>query len=401
MVLAEGGTLAHPTRCAKLAELAARTGAEVVYGTSREYLPYVGQIPSASVVEISSPPTAEVLRRLDAGKFFATADELSQQFDENLRLLKEVRPTVAIGDARMTLPMACQRANVPCASLVNHHWSPFLSSRYPVPDSRPTRLFGVRLASLLSRFVTPALLDKAIQPLNDVRAAHRFPPYEGMRAAYCDGDWVLYVGLPSQAKPEFPQHHVMIGPLVWERTAADAALRATLADAPKPVVFASLGSSGDPTLLPSVVSALAGWNGTLVATHPDPASIRALRPTGTLVETFVPIADALKVADLVIGNGGTATVLASLVAGTPYMALYTNLDQALSVEQYRQTGAVFGDLSLSMPARRIRTELGLLLETPGPAAAARRCRDAFAAAGGDDWTVRQLARIVDFAAHHR
>lgn len=398
LILAEGGTLAHPTRCAKLAQLALRAGVEVIYGTSREYLPYVSPIPGISMMEISSPAPAEVLRRLDQGKFFTTESELSRQLDENIALLRDIRPIAAIGDVRMALPMACQLENVPCMALINHHWSPFVTSRYPVPDSAATRLFGVRLAEMASRFVTPGLLTKAIQPLNDLRRSRGFAPYPNMRAAYCDGDHVLYVGLPSLAQPNLPANHRVIGPLIWEPPGSPETVALNLVDSPKPRVFISFGSSGDQSLVSRVFAALADWSGTLIATHPEPDAVQSLRPSRCVVKTFIPIGEALRATDLMIGNGGTATVLASLVVGKPYLAIYTNLDQALSVEQYRRTGAVSGALSLSMTAKRIAAEVRRMFESPDATLAARRCGDQFQTMGGDEWTVRQLSALFDRAA---
>ena len=145
--------------------------------------------------------------------------------------------------------------------------------------------------------------------------------------------------------------------------------------------------------MPRITTALRSWTGTLVATHPDPDAILALRPEGTVVKPFIPVATALEVADLMIGNGGTATVLAALTAGKPYLALYTNLDQALSNEQYATTGAVSGGLSLSMSPAKIRKRIDQALNSADMVASAQKCRDEFGALGEDEWTVRQLKHI--------
>ncbi len=395
LILAEGGTLAHPTRCAKLAALVARSGAEVVYGTSAEYLPYIGDLPGVEKITISSPPTAEVLKRLDTGKFFTTTAELESQFHENIQLLERFAPTAAIGDVRMTLPMACKSQGVPCLTLVNQHWSTYVRSRYPVPDSAPTRLFGVQLASMFSRWLTPLLLTRAIDPLNQVRERHGFPKYRSMREAYCDGDFVLYVGLPQQALPSFPANHVMVGPLVWESTMANGDADQELMEVEGPAVFVSLGSSGDQTLVPRIAKAFSDWPGTLIVTHAAPDTILKIRPRRTIVRKFIPVGSALRVTDLMIGNGGTATILAALTTGKPYLALYTNLDQALSVEEYARTGAVFGDLSLTMNEERIRSMGQSMLGNCPARSAAETCRSQFEKAGGDEWTVNRIREVLD------
>lgn len=397
LILAEGATLAHPTRCACLAELLATDGFDVFYGTSLNYLPYVGKIPGVQLIEITSPSTQEVLIRLDSGKFSHTTDDLEIQLSENTQIIKDLKPAWAIGDVRMTLPMACKLSGIPCITLINHHWSPYVRSTYPVPDSAPARLFGKRLSNLLSRFVTPILLKKAIKPLNKVRAQHGFTPYQTIRDAYCDGDYVLYVGLPRQAQSNFPRHHLMVGPLIWHgrSSGSQKPIKKLNIQSNKPIIFISLGSSGDHSLVPRIIKSLASFQGTLLVAHPEPHAIEALGLNHVIVRPFIPIADALDVADLMIGNGGTATILAALVAGKPYLALYTNLDQALSFEQYRLTGAVNGGLSTLMTPEKILRVVEDMLHTTAAADAARRCRDEFIELGGDAWTINQMRHILN------
>jgi UDP:flavonoid glycosyltransferase YjiC (YdhE family) len=395
LILAEGGTLAHPTRCAELARLVLQAGANVVYGTSAEYLPYIGDIPGARKLTISSPPTAEVLRRLDAGKFFVTTEELHAQHLENVRLIRDIRPVAVIGDARMALPASCAQTRVPCLTLVNHHWSPYVASSYPIPDSAPARLFGPRLAGLFSGWVTPHLLLRAIQPLNDFRQAQGLLQYGSMREALCDGDYVLYVGLPEQALPSFPSNHLMIGPLIWKHGLPPGIGESDISNTSNPIIVASLGSSGDQGLMPKIARALRAWPGTLIASHPQPQTVMEARPERTIVRPLIPIVQALRSADLLIGNGGTATILASLAAGKPYLALYTNLDQALSFEQYSKTGAVAGGLSSAMTERSIREAVSNILGNSVATDSARACRDAWQRAGGDQWSVEQIRRLLN------
>jgi len=400
LLLTEGGSLAHPTRSARLAELLVEAGAEVIFGTSGEYLPYVGTIEGVRTIEISSPPTAEVLRRIDAGKLFCTSSELEAQFTENLELIKEFRPHLVFGDLRLTLPMACRQSGVPCLMVINAHWSPRIRSRYPPPASAPTRIFGPRLLGLFSPFVAPSLLKYAISPLNDVRRAFGFTPYRSMREALCDGDFVLYVGLPFLHVPELPSNHLIIGPLVWRarpRRAVDSEANLPVSE---PGVFVTMGSSGDEGLVRTIVSALSHFEGTLLVTHSDPPSIEALRPRGTFVKPFIPIQEALQHADLMVGNGGTSTILASLVNGTPYFGIYTNLDQALSIEYYRASGAVAGGLSLQMSPRRISKSVEAMLADVNARRAAERCRDQFVGLGGDQWTVDRLRSAIDMATNN-
>lgn len=84
----------------------------------------------------------------------------------------------------------------------------------------------------------------------------------------------------------------------------------------------------------------------------------------TRVARYVPGQAAAARADLVICNGGSATVYQALAAGTPVLGIPSNLDQYLMMEYVRRSGA--GDyLRAGTTSRTSVTELcERLLDTP-------------------------------------
>lgn len=147
-----------------------------------------------------------------------------------------------------------------------------------------------------------------------------------------------------------------------------------------PTVLVSLSTTfvnGQVELLQTIIDALAPLEvHTVVTTWPaiDPL---ALRPAeNTVVHAFLPHADAMAGASLVIGHGGHATTMLALAHGLPLLVIPTNqsFDQPAIAKMIASHG--FG---LTLPKRasvkQIRTATTELLSNPGYAAAARQLGD--------------------------
>ena len=84
-------------------------------------------------------------------------------------------------------------------------------------------------------------------------------------------------------------------------------------------------------------------------------------PANVLVEEYIPQAQALRHADLVVCHGGSGTMLASLAAGLPVVSLPQGADQFINAPWWSRSGAVDvlqpTDVSPTSLASRISTAL--------------------------------------------
>ncbi|SDP87635.1 glycosyltransferase [Lentzea jiangxiensis] len=110
----------------------------------------------------------------------------------------------------------------------------------------------------------------------------------------------------------------------------------------KPLVYLTLGtvSFGRTEVLRAAVDGLARLPVTvLVALGPGDPALLGEVPGTVHVAGFVPQAQVLRRADLVVHHGGTGTVLGALAAGLPQLVLPQGADQFVNADVLAQTGA--------------------------------------------------------------
>jgi UDP:flavonoid glycosyltransferase YjiC (YdhE family) len=109
----------------------------------------------------------------------------------------------------------------------------------------------------------------------------------------------------------------------------------------------------------------------LVALGPgDPASLGSL-PDRVRVAGFVPQAEVLKHAGMVVHHGGTGTVLAALAAGLPQLVLPQGADQFANAETLSALGAAKALVGDAITVDAIGTAARELLHDPKPRDIAR------------------------------
>jgi UDP:flavonoid glycosyltransferase YjiC (YdhE family) len=121
----------------------------------------------------------------------------------------------------------------------------------------------VRAAGLVFPLARPVAFALHTRPLNRVRREHGLPSLgPDLRRAYTDADRVLFADAPELAPPHtLAPGHEFLGPVLWE----PAATPPTLPDGP--LIYVTLGSSGQGRLLAAVVRAAQRDHRRLPAQH--------------------------------------------------------------------------------------------------------------------------------------
>ena len=333
---------------------------------------------------LSSMGSAHFLDALARGRPVYDDAILERYVRDDLRLLDEVRPDVVIGDFRLSLSISARMASIPYLSISNCYWSPhWRPLRYRVPSIRfLTDILPLPLADALFQLVRPIAFALHCGPLNRVRRAHGLPALpRDLRRVYTDAEHVLYADVPELFPGlELPANHHFIGPLIWSPPVPvpdwwDSIPRE------KPVVYLTLGSSGQAALLRAILDALATLDITVIAATAG-SNLAATIPHNAYVTQYLPGEEAARSAKLVICNGGSPTCQQALVAGVPVIGIASNLDQFLNMDTIVSAGAGelmradrFTGTALAMVAKRI-------LAGGGYAAAARRIAGSIACYGG-------------------
>jgi len=299
---------------------------------------------------VNSLDPARVLRVVKRGQRLYDEPTLRRQLAEDLHVFERARPDLVVGDFRWSLAVSAPLYGVPHAALVNAYWSPYVQrSSFPVPDHPIVRLLGEKLTARYFPVALPRVFEHFAKPLDALRRAHGLAPLGGLLEVLTHGDYTLYADPPELVPtPGAPPTHVHLGFVPW---APDMPLPPALQQLPldRPVVYATLGSSGSIDVLPRVVEALRQLPVTGVVATAGRARLHSV-PANVILADYLPGDVAARRSVAVVSNGGSSTSYQALAEGTPVLGLPSNLDQFLAMQAVEQHSA-----GISLPARAATT----------------------------------------------
>nr|WP_245635166.1 glycosyltransferase [Marinobacterium profundum] len=361
LFFAEAVTLAHVARPMVLAHVLEDAGYEVHFACHPRYrdLFRVLQRPWRPIQSISSQAFLETLA---SGRPLFDTTTLQSYVKEDLEVIKEVSPGLIIGDLRQSLSVSARIAGIPYMAISNAYWSPYARPQYRVPELPITRLFGTRVADKLFNLVRPLAFALHTLPLNRVRKQYGLASLGlDLMRTYTDADLTLYADLPELV-PTFdrPATHRYIGPINWSPSVA---LPLWWDDLPtdKPIIYVTLGSSGQSELLPRVLQALEQLPVTAIVATAGLIQLEK-KPNNIWVTDFLPGDQAASRASLVICNGGSPTTMQALAVGVPVVGIASNLDQYLNMSYLEQAGVGTLIRAGQTTASRLRQVVEMMME---------------------------------------
>jgi UDP:flavonoid glycosyltransferase YjiC (YdhE family) len=326
---------------------------------------------------IASIPGAQFLAALAAGRPVYDEATLRRYVEDDRRLLAEVRPDLVVGDFRLSLSVSARLARVPYIAVSNAYWSPYVRQHYQVPAIPLARHLPLALADGLFRLVRPLAFAAHTLPLNRVRRLHGLPALGwDLRRVYTDADWTAYADIPELFAPEgMPPSHRYLGPVIWSPPVAPPAWWDGL-PSELPLVYVTLGSSGQGALLATVLDALASLPVTVVAATAGKAMPTTV-PANAHVASYLPGDEAARRASLVVCNGGSPTSQQALTAAVPVLGIAGNLDQFLNMHGIVAAGAGALLRADRLSAAAVREGVAALLNQPHAYGAALRIAQQF------------------------
>ena len=340
LFMAEAVTLAHVGRPLSLAQGLAEQAYEVHFACADGYDFCFKHAPFRRW-RMDSISSQQFLQALAKGKPVYTESTLQSYVEDDLRLLKAVRPDLVIGDFRLSLSVSARLLGIPYITISNAYWSPHVRQHYTVPSLPLTGVLPIWLASPLFRLIRPLAFASHAGPLSRVRRRHGLPSLGGdLRRIYTDADRTLYADIAQLFAPHaMPPTHDYLGAVIWAPPVGlpDWWQRPELSSG-RPIVYVTLGSSGQGRLLPRVLHALAPLPVTVLAATAGTIRVDTV-PPNAFVAPFLPGDAAARRASLVICNGGSPTSQQALTAGVPVIGIAGNLDQFLNMHGIVAAGA--------------------------------------------------------------
>jgi len=203
----------------------------------------------------------------------------------------------------------------------------------------------------------------------------------------------LYADVPELI-PTFglPKNHRYIGPVLWSPVVD---LPEWWDDLPndRPLVYATLGSSGQSELLPRVLEALAELPVVTLASTAERISLAGL-PDNAFVAEYLPGERVAARASLVICNGGSPTAQQALAQGVPVLGIPGNLDQHLNMAYLKRAGVGLVVRSERVSVTRLREAIEELLHDPNYRQRAQQAREHLCAYDAQAQFAALLADLV-------
>lgn len=356
LFFAEAVSLAHVARAVALAQSLDQSRYDIHLVCDPRYSKLFQPL-SFPVHPICSLAGDEFQERLAKGNPLYTVSEMRRYVKDDLRVIASLDPAVVIGDFRLSLSISARASGVPYMSVTNAHWSPYARPQFIVPELAIATRFGPRLGQALFNLVRPVAFAHHAWALNKVRRQYGLSAVGySLSRIFTEADQTVYADIP-QLVPTYhlPLHHHYIGPVLWSPETKPPwwdSMPGT-----RPSAYVNLGSSGRGDLLPAVLEALENLGVTaLVSTagRQFPAAVQGR----TWISEYLPGVEAAARADLVICNGGSATVYQALAAGVPVLGIPNNLDQYLMMGYTQKFGAGqyvrTGDASVATLSRVVR-----------------------------------------------
>lgn len=337
LFVAEAVSLAHVARPALLARALQSANWEVEFASAGNFS-ICTKDASWSSRRIDSIAPQTFLERLSNGTPLYTRSELNDYVASDLRTLNESKPDIVIGDFRLSLGIAARLAGIPYLAICNAHWSPWRACRkLVVPDIPLVRRLGVDAAKLLFRGAWPIATRLHAAAFNSLRKHYGLPTLSGVEAIYTDGDYVLYADTPNLVPcTDLPLNHYYLGPIIWSPEIDLPPWWDALPD--RPLVYVTLGSTGQTDLLPLAIAACDAEGMVAMAATAGRGTLLT-STAGHGIAPYLPGAQTAARAAFTICNGGSASAYQALAQGRPVVGLCSNMDQFLTMHHISRLGA--------------------------------------------------------------
>lgn len=362
LFIGEGITMTHFMRPAALAATLDREEWDVSFATPKRYHSLLCH-PFTHLLDLPSLSPERFLDALAHARVLYDYDTLQTYIRHDQEILKMVEPDLVIGDYRLSLAISAPLQKIPFASIFNAHWSPYADQPAIVPPLPITRWIPPPFLNPLYSLVQPMIYKHHAKPVNDLRQEHSLAPIGSLQDVYTAGDLTFYPDVPEfvPLRKTAPTHH-FVGICPWELPVEKPAWWHEVVSSPLQKVFISLGSSGPVNVLPSLLQALSSLSvQVLLAT--SGRDVGAV-PTNVFIAPYLPYEATSRLSALVISQGGTGGLYFALAAGTPHLAIPNNVDNLLSVERLKKSGAGLSVRMEEANVQRLSVSVERLLQEP-------------------------------------
>ncbi len=376
LFVCEAVALAHVSRAIVLANALDPAEFETHLAFDGRYSWIAPEARAAAFHELSSITPGHFRDAADrTGSHIHTLEDAQRYVNDELRIYESVQPDLVVSDLRYSASTSAAVYGVRSAVIVNAHWSPYRLLEFPDSPPRPVavvppssnRSLVARARRRLDRCFHRTdrsegdladLVDVAA--FNAVRHEHGLVPFKDYEHLMTGADYVFYADPPGLIKMKpLPPEHQFIGAVTWSPS-VDLHLGSIGGD--RPLVYVTLGSTGETSRLQALITELAEFDADVVVATANRVEI-STRASNVLVSDLVPGDEICQRASVVVGSGGSGTAYQALRHGTPFVGLWSNHDQYLTSLILQESGAALA-LGPGTPVEEIAVSVNKVLTDP-------------------------------------
>lgn len=352
LILTNANFLGHMVRCIEIASALRTLGAPVIFAASGRYVDLLHRW-QFSVLPLFTPDRDRTLAAITANNFdFYDLPLARQCVEAETACIRQVDPSVVVGDFRWTAKMSAEQCTVPYASVINVLWTPYGQRTSAGPgNASPKAGLVRRLRRRLARTLHRQSRQRLQSPFALLRAELGLLPFRGFAAEIC-GDLNLMPDLPQLYPPaaELPENFHFVGPLFGADGILPAPAAVRLPD--EPYLYCSLSSAATPGLIELVIAAFGNSTQPVVMSTGRQA-LPASLPANIHCYDFLSD-DVFTRAHAIVCYGGNGTIYRALAHGTPIIGIATHREQIwqLAGVAARKVGLAFAERDVTVAELR-------------------------------------------------
>ncbi len=333
-------TLAHFIRPLRWIECLDLNQYEVYLASSAAFKNLVPKT-DVSFIEVSCIDPIKFSKIVGQAGPIYDANTFADHVEEDLQVMDKIKPDLVVGDFRHSLSVSCRLRKLKYINVTNAYWSPEIELNYPMPEAPIVRLLGEKIFKIfVAPFATVIIKINFFKMVFIVRKslARVGLNFKDYRQVITDGDVTVFCDTPNliPLKKKL-NREIFIGPLTWSMPTPLPAWWVSLKEN-KNRIFVSLGSSGDISLLPMILTTLSKIDVEVIVALSG-KKINLPHYENIYVTDFLPIDAVFQQISLVICNGGSPMCHSALRWGVPIIGIICNNDQLLNMAHVQQRGA--------------------------------------------------------------
>lgn len=318
--------LSHYTRCIELAKR--YTGASIVFATSKRYNHLVLNA-GYQLINVETFNPDRVMKCAERFNFsWLNEADIERVFLSQVSAIKELKPTLVIGDMAPTLKMAAEYVGVSCTTLMNGYMSPYYQNVRMPPKTHPVYRYLAVLPPMLIQFGEQLSFYMLHAPFRRLRTKYKLSnvgtyllEFEGDTNLICD-DASLF------PQKELPDHYKFIGPLIYDAGSEGISILDNIPQGKK-IIFVSMGSSGN--WAPLRFLSMPQYSNFVVVTAGDTHKI--ITGSHVLSQPFISLKHILPRVALLICHGGNGTIYQALRYNVPMLCYTSHFEQEWNVQR--------------------------------------------------------------------